>query len=214
MSRFFIFLGFLAFSIYSFGQLKYSYSDKCEEKLTLLVKGYPMHVFYEDSTVNIHITSPDSVIIENDTTRKNAFYIRALTLNSVHLEMITFTLNNKKKDTIYGESKIICFPVISFSRGELNIGNTRDGEVIDLNNLHVSLDYPHNYPNCLKIKIPIKIWSIQIESTEEIINGTGDFLSLNALNLLTRQKSGTKVTYSTVLSHYPWRPIKLIFYTP
>lgn len=214
MIRFFIFLGILASSINSFGQLIYSYSDKCEEKLTLLVKGYPMRVFYEDSTVNIHITSTDSVIIENDTARKNTFFIRALTLDSVKLELLTFTLNNKKKDTIYGESKLICFPVMTFSRGELIIGNTHDGEVIDLNNLNVSLEYPHNYPNCLKIKIPIKIWSIQIESTDEIINGTGDFLSLNALNLLIRQKSGTKITYSTVLSHYPWRPIKLIFYTP
>ena len=117
--------------------------------------------------------------------------------------------------SIYSRDTFV-FYIRQMPRREIFIGNARDGQKLDLDNLIIRYSYPPEIEKLFKEISSVQMFSLYIPSIEQTFNCSGNLLSEKIIQLLKFLDSDTKIEITTFTygSHYCNTLSRATFYTP
>ncbi|TXI82961.1 MAG: hypothetical protein E6Q38_04345 [Crocinitomicaceae bacterium] len=182
--------------------------------IKLLFRGRANSISSADSCLQLKITClrKDSLftIEENPST---IFIYPNLTDSSLLL-IERFYLSGSDT-SIYSRDTFV-FYIRQMPRREIFIGNARDGQTLDLDNLIIRYSYPPEIEKLFKEISSVQMFSLYIPSIEQTFNCSGNLLSEKIIQLLKFLDSDTKIEITTFTygSHYCNTLSRATFYTP
>lgn len=118
-------------------------------------------------------------------------------------------------DTSLYSCDTFIFYIRPMSRPEIFIGNARDGQTLDLDNLIIRYSYPPEIEKVFKNKLFVQKYTVYIPSIDQKFNGSGNLLSERIIQLLKFLDSETKIEITTLTSgSYCNKLSTAVFYTP
>lgn len=115
---------------------------------------------------------------------------------------------------VYSRDTFI-FYIRPMPRREIFIGNARDGQTLDLDNLIIGYRYPPEIEKVFKNKSNVQMYTLYIPSIDQTFNGSGNLLSERIIQLLKFLDSETKIEITTITNGSHCNKLSTaVFYTP
>lgn len=118
-------------------------------------------------------------------------------------------------DTMVYSRDTFIFYIRPMPRREIFIGNARDGQTLDLDNLIIRYSYPLEIEKVFKNKSNVQMYTLYIPSIDQRFNGSGNLLSERIIQLLKFLDSETKIEITTITNGSHCNKLSTaVFYTP
>jgi hypothetical protein len=118
-------------------------------------------------------------------------------------------------DTMVYSRDTFIFYIRPMPRREIFIGNARDGQTLDLDNLIIRYSYPLEIEKVFKNKSNVQMYTLYIPSIDQTFNGSGNLLSERIIQLLKFLDSETKIEITTITNGSHCNKLSTaVFYTP
>lgn len=182
--------------------------------IKLLYRDIRNSISSADSCLHLKITClrKDSLLITEE--KPSTIFIYPNLTDSSLLIIEHFYLNGSDT-SIYARDTFV-FYIRPMPRREIFIGNTRDGQILDLDNLIIRFSYPPEIEKLFRDKSFIQMYTLYIPSIDQTFNCSGNLLSERIIQLLKFLDSDTKIEITTFSygSHYCNTLSRATFYTP
>ncbi len=182
--------------------------------IKLLYRGIANSISSADSCLQLKITClrKDSLFTTEE--KPSTIFIYPNLTDSSILLIEHFYLNGS--DTSINARDTIVFYIRPMPRREIFIGNTRDGQILDLDNLIIRYSYPPEIEKLFRDKSFIQMYTLYIPSIDQTFNCSGNLLLERIIQLLKFLDSDTKIKITTFSygSHYCNTLSRATFYTP
>jgi len=182
--------------------------------IKLLFRGRANSISSADSCLQLKISClrKDSLFTIEE--KPSTFFIYPNLTDSSLLLIERFYLSGSDT-SIYSRDTFV-FYIRQMPRREIFIGNARDGQTLDLDNLIIRYSYPPEIEKLFKEISSVQMFSLYIPSIEQTFNCSGNLLSEKIIQLLKFLDSDTKIEITTFTygSHYCNTLSRATFYTP
>jgi len=181
--------------------------------IKLLFRGRANSISSADSCLQLKITClrKDSLFITEE--KPSTIFIYPNLTDSSLLLIERFYLS-ESDTSIYSRDTFV-FYIRPMPRREIFIGKTRDGQILDLDNLIIRYSYPPEIEKLFRDKSYVQMYTLYIPSVDQTFNCSGNLFSERIIQLLKFLDSDTKIEI-TIISN-GWHCNKLsraTFYTP
>ena len=181
--------------------------------IKLLYRDIRNSISSADSCLQLKITClrKDSLFITEE--KPSTIFIYPNLTDSSLLLIEHFYLNGS--DTMVYSRDTFIFYIRPMPRREIFIGNARDGQTLDLDNLIIGYRYPPEIEKVFKNKSNVQMYTLYIPSIDQTFNGSGNLLSDRIIQLLKFLDSETKIEITTITNGSHCNKLStVVFYTP
>ena len=204
----------LLINTYGFGQILVNGQIIIDTtSIKLLFRGRPNSISSADSCYLLKITSlRNDSLFKTEENPSTIFIYPNLTDSSILL-VEHFYLNGMDT-SIYSRDRFV-FYIRQMPRREIFIGDARNGQTLDWDNLKIRYGYTSEIANIFKEKIYIAKYSLFIPSIDKTFLGSDDGFTEQIVGLLHFLDSETKIEL-TILSSGSFcnKTSTAVFYTP
>ena len=181
--------------------------------IKLLFRGRANSISSADSCLQLKITRlrKDSLFTTEDNPTTTNIYPN---LTDSSLLIIEHFYQNGSDTSICARDTFV-FYIRPMPRPEIFIGNARDGQTLELDNLIIRYSYPQEIEKVFKNKLFVQKYTVYIPSIDQTFNGSGNLLSERIIQLLNFLDSETKIEITTITSGSYFNKLSTaVFYTP
>lgn len=181
--------------------------------IKLLFRSRANSISSADSCLQLKITClrKDSLFITEE--KPSTIFIYPNLTDSSVLLIDRFYLSGSDT-SIYSRDTFV-FYIHPMPRPEIFVGNARDGQILDLDNLIIRYSYPPEIEKLFRDRSYVQMYTLYIPSVDQTFNYSGNLFSERIIQLLKFLDSDTKIEI-TIISNgsHCSKLSRATFYTP